>query len=345
MFPPLPRCLKREQEASCVNRASTMHPNDRCGKRNKQMNVIQFMHPGDEIRANGSICGWNVSGRHGRKLLLHSGEYVDAGNQSRHNDNLCFWNEYEASSSVHPILHHSGWEFARCYHQIIKPIQPSPYRQRNCRENALDECCDNTDPCVFGETFKYSNCQQVPNGDLWNLPQGSLILFGSHHAGMFYLDTVFVTNAPGVKYSVPIANHRLPFVASQEYRIVTLNNLMPRRNGRNSRNPIIAQFMFYRGKLPLINDDGYAAENDIFSFTPAKILNNPDYNKRCKIDLAALNTKFQHVPGWRDFSPGLTQTHKTIVFNSTQVNVAAIWREVRDAVRQDFFELGYHFAW
>ena len=308
------------------------------------MNVVQFMHPGREIDVIGNTVGWNTK-EHCRRLLCHAGEYIDANNNSYHNDNLCFWNEYEAPTCPYQIQPYRGWNFAHHYHKIIQPIPPSPNRQFICQDNTLDECCDNTDPCVFGDTFKYSNCQQVPGGDLWNLPPGSLILFGSLHAGQFYLDTVFVTRDPGIRYSVPIANHQLPFTASKDYKTVTLYNLTPRLNKRTKPNTIISEFMFYRGKLPFANSSGYIDEHDIFSFTPARILNTPDYNERCKIDLVALNVRLQHVQGFRMFPPRLTQSHATVVFNATQADIATIWREVRDAVINASFNLGYHFAW
>ena len=319
------------------------------------MNVVQFMHPGDEIRVlghtvgsgQGCYVGWNTGKQHYRRLLRHGGEYVDGNNNCNHDDNLCFWNEYEAPTFAHPIPRHLGWDFAQYYHTIIKPIPTFPNRPRNCQDGASDECCVNTDPCVFGETFKYSNCQQVPHGDLWDLPPGSLILFGSHYANSFYLDTVFVTKEKekGVAYSVPIARHQLPFIVSNNYKSVTLDNLMPRPNRRNKRNPIISQFMFYRGQLPSVNG-GRIDEQEIFSFTPTRIFNAPDYNMRCKIDLTILN---QRIQTWgharRPFSTALTQNHSTIVFNASHANVVTIWREVRDAVINASFLLGYHFPW
>lgn len=302
------------------------------------------MHPGDEVGVSGANCAWNTGGQHFRRLLCHAGKYVD-GNNCVHDDNLCFWNEYEAPTHAHQIQPHRGWDFAHHYHTIVKPIPPSPNRQANLQDSVLDECCDNTDPCVFGDTFKYSNCQQVPNGYLWNLPQGSLILFGSLHARMFYLDTVFVTQNLGVRYSVPVVNHQLPFVTSNEYRIVTLDNLGPRRNKRNRHNPIINQFMFYRGAKPKLVK-GHVDMQKIFSFTPTRILNTKDFNERFRIDLAALNQRIQAgVCASRQFSPNLTQGHKTVVFNASQTDVATIWRGVRDAVINASFMLGYHFAW
>ena len=310
------------------------------------MKVVQFMHPGGEVDVPMNLnVGWNTGNRHFRRLLCHGGEYIDSNNNSNSHESLCFWNEYEAPTTAYPIQHQPGWAYAHHYHKICKPIPKSPNRHRNCHDDGLGECCDNTDPCVFGETFKYSNCQQVPGGDLWNLPKGSLILFGSFHASHFYLDTVFVTRDQGIRYLVPIANHQLPFVVSNNYRIVTLDNLMPRLNKKSRNNTIINEFMFYRGELPRVVG-GRVDVNCIFSFTPTRILNTPNYNERCKIDLATLNASIRpHVPNSRDFSLGGLRSHKIVVFNAASSDVATIWREVRDAVIKASFYLGYHFAW
>jgi len=103
--------------------------------------------------------------------------------------------------------------------------------------------------------------------------------------------------------------------------------------------------MFYRGKLPSVNGAGQVAEDDMFSFTPARVFNSTNYNERCKIDLAALNARFQSVNGWRNFSLKLTQNHKMIVFNATQGDVVAVWQAVRNMVIRSSFVLGYRFPW
>jgi hypothetical protein len=50
----------------------------------------------------------------------------------------------------------------------------------------------NTDPWVFGDCFRYSNCKQQSQRALQQLAPGSLILFGSTLDGNFVADTVFV---------------------------------------------------------------------------------------------------------------------------------------------------------
>jgi hypothetical protein len=50
--------------------------------------------------------------------------------------------------------------------------------------------CENTDPYVFGDFFKYATCSQT--GKLTSLDPNSLILFGTTTDNGFELDTVFV---------------------------------------------------------------------------------------------------------------------------------------------------------
>ena len=177
------------------------------------------------------------------------------------------------------------------------------------------------------------------------MPQGSLILFCSYHAGDFYLDTVLVTKDTGVRYSVPISNQPLPFTVSNDYKTVTLNNLTPRLNTRTRPNRLISEFMFYRGKLPSKQSNGCIDQQDIFSFTPARIFNSPNYNERCKINFATLNSRLQNLHDFLQFALVPPRRHKIIIHNATQSDVLTIWREVRNAVINSSFLLGYHFPW
>ena len=300
------------------------------------MTVVQFMHPGGEVPVHSNPVPWNMGPTHYRRLLRHDGLYVDAENTVRTGD-LCFWNEYEAPTNPTAIAQPpTGWDFAHHYHRIIQPRNLARNLAQFPHPNDDGECCTNTDPCVFGTTFKYSNCQQKPDGDLWNLLPGSLILFGALHANLFYLDTVFVTQNQGTQYSVPISQHGSQLQVSQEYMIVTLDNLMP-----------ICDFMFYRGKLPQRTAIGTVVKpNEMFSFTPSRIFNSPNYNERYKIDLAALNRVIQpQVPASRQFSVGLKQGHKGIVLKATQHDVETIWREIRNDVIRRSFVLGFNFDW
>ncbi len=139
---------------------------------------VQFPHPKDEHNPRGAKRQpWNRR-NHARKFLRCDGRYVDHDG-STHNAPLVFWGEWEAPSYVIAcwpqngdlprFLHDPVWEFAT----------DSDPRQ-------------NTDPWVFGDCFRYSNCKQLSQRGLRALPRSSVILFGSTPGGSFVVDTVFV---------------------------------------------------------------------------------------------------------------------------------------------------------
>ena len=95
---------------------------------------------------------------------------------------VTFWGEWEASSAVDVVWPGEG-DLPRALHRPAFDLEPPAGRR------------ENTDPWVFGEQFRYSNCRQLYRGrpsGLQSLPRGSVILFGSRLSGRFVLDTVFV---------------------------------------------------------------------------------------------------------------------------------------------------------
>lgn len=305
-------------------------------------NVVQFMHPGCEVVPAGlaPYNGWNGTGRHCRRLLRHCGEFVDSQNRIVQGD-LVFWNEYEAPTNFVPIAGgNQGSRFAKNVHTIITPIPPLTVDVTCDRK-----CCINTDPCVFGKTFKYSNCQQTPNGDLWSLPVGSVILFGARLDYLFALDTVFVIGEIGQEYLVPVAKHQLPFAVSREYRLITLDNLIAYTDKRTGR--LRDRYMFYRGAKPLLKN-GEVTPDSIYSYTPTRVYGSLNYNERCVLDLNGLNAFMQNngISNRTMFNPKLTQWHSTIILNGGCNDVRLVWKEVRRIVQQvNGFELGVHFPW
>ncbi len=145
---------------------------------------VQFMHPGYEHRPDEpGWKGWNT-GDHRRKFLRSRGRYRFDINQSDQRGDLTFWGEWEAQSRA-TVLPRSD-AGPRWLHTPL--LQPMPsYRG-----------AQNTDPFVFGDRFLYTCCKQrLRSGrptQLRFLPPGSVILFGSHVAGGFGLDTVFVVD-------------------------------------------------------------------------------------------------------------------------------------------------------
>jgi hypothetical protein len=84
----------------------------------------------------------------------------------------------------------------------------------------------NTDPWVFGDCFRYSNCHQLNQGGLRNLASGSVILFGStlgltSNAGpRFVLDTLFVVAEQGQRF-IPTD----PPDTEEAFRVSTIESL------------------------------------------------------------------------------------------------------------------------
>jgi hypothetical protein len=78
----------------------------------------------------------------------------------------------------------------------------------------------NTDPWVFGNCFRYSNCKQLAQVGLRKLHPGSVIFFGSTISGKFVLDTVFV-----VAKSRPFTPRNPPNV-DEAFRVCTIDSLI-----------------------------------------------------------------------------------------------------------------------
>jgi hypothetical protein len=77
----------------------------------------------------------------------------------------------------------------------------------------------NTDPWVFGNSFRYSNCKQRAQAGLRKLRPGSVIFFGSTLHGKFVVDTVFV-----VANSTPFTPRHPPNV-DDAFGVCTIESL------------------------------------------------------------------------------------------------------------------------
>lgn len=209
--------------------------------------VVQFPHPGAEhFVPDGDRMEWNT-GNHGRKFLRSRGRAVDERGQLQSTE-LVFWGEWEAPSQIAQrwppegrlpqLLHVPVWE---------EPATMS-YRQ-------------NTDPWVFGETFRYSNCKQLtprqnPSA-LQELTPGSVVFFGSKLDGQFVLDTVFV-----VKDAMPYTPNTPP-PTDEAFAVCTVGSLVTDGCGDYP-------FVLYRGAT---FDEPVAG---MFSFSPCRIAAGDD---------------------------------------------------------------------
>lgn len=170
--------------------------------------VVQFTHPGQEHgpnRGSKNHKSWNT-GAHKRKFLAARGQYVNG--DSLVDVDLMFWGEWEPCSRVEDLnlpglnralpewLHHPLWpcpENCRLPGVVANgksdgrcaPVKA--YRaDGTCKGNQPH--CQNTDPYVFGDCFKYFSCKQVRHKNnarkedevnatkLANLDPGSIIL-------------------------------------------------------------------------------------------------------------------------------------------------------------------------
>lgn len=170
--------------------------------------IIQFTHPGSEHKPdkrNGNHKSWNT-GQHKRKFLLTKGDYFDGKNLK--NTELVFWGEWEPPSRVTELRKKPTKYFPRWIH---RPYLPNKIPNSNGDQNGYQ----NTDPCVFGEAFRYLLCKQFKPKNksltsLAKLDEGSIILFGStanqnKKDAFFQLDTVFVVSE-SIEYDISDPN-------------------------------------------------------------------------------------------------------------------------------------------
>lgn len=208
--------------------------------------IVQFPHPGAEHRPRGTIMPWNP-GRHGRKYMVAEATYRDE-RATEHLGKVVFWGEWEASSRVL-----QKWPkedaFPELLHEPLLDPPPEGLRQ-------------NTDPCVFGERFYYSNCKQRTNQgqtatSMQRLTPGSLILFGSTLGGEFVLDTAFVV---GRRLATLVPGEPVEVEVDDAFRVATLESLIDRATEDEKREG--RTFTLYAGATPSRPVHG------MFSFVP-----------------------------------------------------------------------------
>lgn len=283
--------------------------------------IVQFLHPGSEYTVRGRSLASPVSipwvdgdcCNHTRRFVSHEGEYVDGKGKS-HTAKLGFWTEWEACSTAvrMPTPDHAcASVFAQWVHTLKSPLQSSPGNQ-------------NTDPCVFGETFKYCNCKQRGDGVMRNLGHGSVVLFGSYHKNLnqFTLDTVFVVDGDGIPYG----NGRADGIkVSSEYHRLTLENVWE------------GDYTFYRGRK-------FQPEDVCpYSFTPSRIFNKDDFRcgERFVLDIDKVNRCLQGSN--TKLNPTLQRNLKIV--RAQQDVIYSVWKEVLRQVRAAGFLPAVHFDW
>ena len=318
-----------------------------------QLCIIQFQHPRNEI----GVCNqdtkckdiflvpWN-SKEHRRRLVQHSGKFVMEGVDDE--GSLAFWTEWEADTKAKNLKPMGNNMLAKRIHfpLPLKHMVNQNHDSQGCVRVTSPHCaisaCGNflnTDPCVFGRSFKYSNCRQNATTRLKHLMPGSLIVFGSVLNGQYCLDTVFI-----------VADNPTPFrtsntgiksvICTDEYRILTLERLV-------SNNPV--DYVFYRG---VTFQKGMTTP---FSFTPSYRFKSDNYEnevnsyecrKRCIIDLDKLNSAACKVGGIKPFD--IKQTRRATLTLANRVSIKAVWDNIVQQVqdkRGNNMVLGVRFNW
>lgn len=145
---------------------------------------------------------------------MNEATYLDDSNVA-HQGEVAFWGEWEA-----PSEQVSNWPSQENLpRSLVRPRFPGP----------LIGTGQNTDPYVFGDSFKYSVCKQFRQPQpghagrstyLARLAIGTLILFGSKLNHQFVLDTAFVVGS-FVPYTPATWANDVAATTSTVYRSVT----------------------------------------------------------------------------------------------------------------------------
>ena len=265
-----------------------------------------------------------VCNGHTRRLLAHEGEYVDSdGNVTV--AKLAFWGEWEAETTATKLPSPKAEPsfYARWIHVPSLPkIVPNSH-------------CINTDPCVFGRSFKYCCCMQHRKGETSpyvtrRLPPGSIVLFGSRLRGEFVLDTVFVVDGTWIDYQTGNTSN---LKVSKTYRTLTLDRL--EGNATNT---------FYRGAV-------FNREGEPFSFVPTRLFKDGDSgcSKRFRLDVHAVNQVLNGAKHGLSTNPKMKQG--LVLVRTDPTTVLRVWNEILRQVRKGYYKRqgaflpATHFDW
>lgn len=252
--------------------------------------IVQFFHPGGETPKSFIRVRWSddvseqklykawKTGSHSRNFIKSHGEYVDAEGQKSSSD-LVFWGEWEAEALV---VKDFGKDADP--QRLIEPIKSKLEELPGNDEDKKG--CQNIDPFVFGECFRYSYCKQKANPFLKTLDEDSIILFGAYKNGKFLLDTVFVVGKNPMRYC-----DRNDLVRIPDYEDYCNYLLI------ESLKDIYPYDVYYEGKT--------FSENEMYSFSPAKVYSESAdcAFRRIELDAELLESFFKDT----SFSDGQTQ--------------------------------------
>lgn len=220
---------------------------------NKSPCLIKFFHAGKErnikkCELENGICKWRYKTEHARKYVVTSGKYIKSLYNSPESGKIGFWCEWEAESYVKNIVKSKNFnkEYPRYLHIPLLP-------RRSIRAGYL-----NTDPCVIGKYFLYSNCMQnTKEGNQTHMQKlniGDIIVFGSSKNKQFICDTVFVIGQK-IQFDRNNMNFQIGTMVPKWYYNITLNSLNRNQRftlyiGATYDNPVNGMFSF----VPCVSD-------------------------------------------------------------------------------------------
>lgn len=294
---------------------------------NKEIRIVQFVHPGPEHRPSrkiqkAGVYPWNYLG-HRRKYMKALGAYVDDDGAIKE-DTVYFWGEWEPWSNVNAILpeNHIG-DFPWFLHEPFFYSSPQAYPPYSVLgKDPRRYHRQNTDPFVFGDHFIYSLCKQDHYNVLRTLAPGSIILFGSPRNiktcdPYFALDTVLVVGN-SIEYVPEMPESSIGSAMPAHY-----NKIMGFKDWHDSKSKF-----FYQG----VNFDEKSAYGGMFSFVPCSIGNHGKQGFE-RIKLCALDLDF--------ISSNLSQGIKSTV-STLEQNIAA-WQKICSIVKVQGCMKGVHF--
>jgi hypothetical protein len=279
--------------------------------------IIQFLHTGHEATPprGSTTIPWNCGDKHKRKFLLSKGKYVSGNNEKE--ACLTFWGEWEPQSYIEQLTN-IGQHF------------PS-YLNRPFLDVTVANRCHNTDPYVFGDSFKYFVCQQGVKTILRNLDPFSLVLFGSCVEGKFCLDTLFVVSDCHKKYKLSevgmLGKEKTAFYHAG------IEPLLKKKYCKKIKcTSVEDKYTYYKG----VTFNERKQYENIFSFAPTRIHTNKNENefvfKRPAIDIPDV------------ISPRQTQgINGRVGCDYSKDKIVKIWKQIAEIIERNNLLLGTYF--
>lgn len=306
------------------------------------LSIVIFYHPGGEHHVSPAmlkkgIMPWSNLPGHHRKFLEAKGDSIQNGVLSSQLTQLRFWGEWEPDSYVQELSIGSSPRFLHTpflrdplpnlpsYASNACGTKPACGTEPMCGAQAVTQNrLQNTDPFVFGDSFLYSNCQQItkkgkPTG-MTQLEIGSIILFGSRVNGNFALDTVFVVGDKKPYTPQNMSNDLAGFVPSDYPQIMQLSGTQ--------------KYVCYKGAT-------YSNHcNGMYSFVPCKISNgkNVGFSRAVLTPADFQSCNMSHI-----LSDRQTQGRKITEVNGHEAK--QVWDSVRLAILKQNFLEGFNFQW